>query len=131
MTTRAHEPARERAFLDRLRALILRYRGDDPDDPDDASSRRDPALARALAEMLETLRRPPDDPDAPPGESLSRADVYRIRISKFVARELPPGSFADRALRRAVRQEARALAELLLGAATPDSPYLDRARERG
>ncbi len=118
----AHEDfARERAFVDGLRALVLRLGG--PRSP--AAD----ALEPALAELLETIRRPVDDPEDPPsrpGESLSRADVYRIRISKFVARELPLGALADRALRRELRRAARELAALLLDAPLEASAYLDR-----
>ncbi len=120
--------ARERAFVDGLRALVLRLRESTSTSTDTDTD----ALERALAELLETIRRPVDDPMDPPspGESLSRADVYRIRISKFVARELPPGALAERARRREIRRSARDLTALLLDAPPEESAYLDRARER-
>jgi len=61
-----------------------------------------------------------DDPD-----SLSRADLYRIRAAKLVARLLPPGSLADRDRRRRLRARVRELIAQHLGADLEPSVYLD------
>ena len=87
-------------------------------------------LAPALAEFAASLA-VIDDPDSHDLEdrsqgSLTRADALRIRASKFVAANLPPGMFAVMGVRRRVQATIRALAQAALGAAAGTSRYLDR-----
>lgn len=87
-------------------------------------------LQAALAEFTAGLA-VVDDPashDREPGEepSLTRADALRIRTIKFVVAQLPPGAFADPALRRQIRREVHAEVAALHGGDLPPSPYLDR-----
>ena len=62
--------------------------------------------------------------------SLGRADLYRIRAAKLVARLLPPGALADPMRRGALRIAVRGLVEELVGGSLPPSVYLDRGRSR-
>ncbi len=62
-------------------------------------------------------------------ESLSHADVLRVRIAKLLARLLPADHLRSRPRRRAVREAIRREVGRLLGAhPLPPSRYLDRAR---
>ncbi len=58
--------------------------------------------------------------------SLTRADLYRIRAAKLIARLLPPGSLADRERRRRIRAAIRIVISNYLGAPLAESLYLDR-----
>ena len=57
--------------------------------------------------------------------SLVRADLYRIRAAKLIARLLPPGSLADRNRRRRIRAALRVVIANYLGAPLAESLYLD------
>ncbi len=58
--------------------------------------------------------------------SLCRADLYRIRAAKLIARLLPPGSLASRDRRRRIRAAVRIVIGDYLGAPLSNSLYLDR-----
>ncbi|MEZ4385427.1 MAG: hypothetical protein R3A79_29145 [Nannocystaceae bacterium] len=59
-------------------------------------------------------------------DSLSRADLYRIRAAKLIARLLPAGALADRGVRRRIRAAVREAVREHLGGELPESRYLDR-----
>ena len=61
--------------------------------------------------------------------SLSRADLYRIRSGKLVARLLPLGALADRRRRRELRVSVRTIIGDHLGGLLPASVYLDGRRD--
>ncbi|MEZ4452127.1 MAG: hypothetical protein R3B09_21865 [Nannocystaceae bacterium] len=100
------------ALTTALAAIVRRI---DPDAGDEIEA----AIAEAMPRLLES------DGEDEPG-SLSRADLYRIRAVKLIARLSPPGALASPALRRALRLEIRARIGELLGAPLPASAYLDR-----
>jgi len=75
-------------------------------------------IAAAMPSLLEA------DPVDEEG-SLSRADLYRIRSGKLVARLLPLGALADRQRRRELRACVRTLIGEHLGGGLPPSVYLD------
>ncbi|WAS97185.1 hypothetical protein [Nannocystis punicea] len=106
-------------LCDGLEALLRRLHPD--------GSRLD--LASARAEFATALAAVDDernhDVEAASQGSLTRADALRIRSSKFVASLLPPGMFADPAVRREIARTVRALAEAALGPLAA-SRYLDR-----
>lgn len=111
------ERARAELF-DGLEALLRRLHPDGP--------RLD--LSAARAEFVAALA-VVDDPDSHDLDdsshgSLTRADALRIRAAKFVASQLPPGMFADPAVRREVAVAVRALAQAAVGPLAP-SRYLD------
>ena len=81
----------------------------------------DAAIAAALPTLLAA------DPVDSEG-SLSRADLYRIRSAKLIARLLPPGSLADRGRRRRIRAAVRDAVGERLGGELPASVYLDLGR---
>ena len=70
-------------------------------------------------------RKPADTPD---GDSLSRSDILRVRLAKFVARTLPPELFRDVAVRRRLRAAIRDEVAALLGQPVTPSRYLDAPR---
>lgn len=93
------DPDRDRLFAD-LIALVAELA---PDAGPGAAA----ALRAEREALLEGLL------EAPPGEderSLSRTDLYRIRIGKIVARSLPAALWREPATRHRVRARARALA---------------------
>jgi hypothetical protein len=78
----------------------------------------DAAIAEAMPTLLEAE---PIDSEG----SLSRADLYRIRAAKLIARLLPPGSLADRGRRRRIRAAVREAVGERLGGELSASVYLD------
>ncbi len=77
--------------------------------------------AKINAAMPDLLEADPVDEEG----SLSRADLYRIRSGKLVARLLPLGSLADRRRRQAIRAAVRTIVGEHLGAPLSASVYLD------
>lgn len=90
-------------------------------------------LGPALAEFAAALA-VVDDPDSHDLEdrsqgSLTRADALRIRASKFVVANLPPGMFAEVAVRRTIAAAIRELTRAAVGEGALASRYLDGRRE--
>jgi len=77
--------------------------------------------ATITAAMPGLLEADPEDEEG----SLSRADLYRIRSGKLVARLLPLGALADRRRRQELRASVRTIIGEHLGGALAPSVYLD------
>lgn len=58
-------------------------------------------------------------------DSLSVADILRVRVGKYLARRLPAETLRDRTKRRQLREEIREAVLQALGDATTRSRYLD------
>ncbi|MCB9701309.1 MAG: hypothetical protein H6711_05415 [Myxococcales bacterium] len=109
----------DRQGLARALAALVRRLHPTPAAIDEAAI--DAAIAEAIPRLLE------GDPVDEEG-SLSRADLYRIRAAKLIARLLPVGALAEPERRRRLQAELRREIGALLGGPLPPSLYLDRRR---